>query len=158
MPRGSCTGLADLGNESCVAAVGCKRGWGIVDMTEPIRSEDIEGRFATAWVGGVVPGGIHCGSLYCKDGEGFGCLNSPLLGGVAAAMECLKGPWIIGIDFNMTPAELEESGWLEKVGGIVLAPALLEPDDRVIDYFVVAERLWPLVHPVYRIEERFERR
>ena len=61
--------LTELGYESCGAAVGCKRGWGIVDMTAPIRTEGMEGRFSIARVGGIVPGGVHCGSLYCKDAK-----------------------------------------------------------------------------------------
>ena len=46
----------------------------------------------------------------------------------------MKGPWIIGGDFNMTPSELEDSGWLETVKGVVVAPAPIDDDDRAIDF------------------------
>ena len=62
---------------------------------------------------------------------------------MAAVLECFKGAWIIGCDFNVTPVELEDNGWL-------VEPAPIEAGDRAIHYFAVAE--W-LVHVVYRIED-----
>ena len=59
-------------------------------------------------------------------------------------------PFIIGADWNMTPDEPEESGWLRQVRVAVKVPAEVAVTctsgrGRIIDYFVVSRDFEPLV-------------
>ena len=48
--------------------------------------------------------------------------NLDLLDTVSCTLSGLKGPWCIGGDFNCTPAQLIDTGWLAKVGGVIHYP------------------------------------
>ena len=62
--------------------------------------------------------GIHCGSAYLFSEGGIAAKwNLDLLDTMAFTISGLVGPWIIGGEWNCTPAELEAAGWLETVGG-----------------------------------------
>ena len=39
------------------------------------------------------------------------------------AISKLEGPWILAGDFNLEPEVFEKSGWLDMVGGVVVAPS-----------------------------------
>jgi len=60
----------------------------------------------------------------------------------------LRGPWILGGDWQCTPDELREAGWLKIVKGVIYAPTAPTCGDRILDYFVVSEGLsqaWAIV-------------
>ena len=63
------------------------------------------------------------------------------------------GPRILSGDFNCTPAELERTGWLELVDGVVHAPTTATSCSRVIDFFVVARRFSHAVKGVDVVED-----
>ena len=48
--------------------------------------------------------------------------NLDLLHKIASVVSQLGGPWLIGCDWNFTPAELIATGWLMLVGGAAVAP------------------------------------
>ena len=82
-------------------------------------------------VGAMCRGGVHTGSLYLNDTwitEGVPNLsihakqNLDLLESVAFTLSTIKGPWIIGADWNCTPEELRATNWLTKVGAVICAP------------------------------------
>ena len=50
----------------------------------------------------------------------------------------VKGPWVRAADFNCTPQQLEEIGWLELVNGRIVSPNHPTCKKRVIDFFVVS--------------------
>ena len=58
---------------------------------------------------------------------------------LAAVIKSFKGLWILGADFNCTPQQLEETGWLKLVGGVIVAPKMATCKGRTIDFFVVAK-------------------
>ncbi len=60
--------------------------------------------------GGLCPGGVHLVCVYLYDGEGLSRRNMDLLQELAFVITHLRGPWLCGGDFNMTPTQLEESG------------------------------------------------
>ena len=48
-------------------------------------------------------------------------------------------------DFNCTPQQLEETGWLRLVQGKIVAPLLPTCKSRVIDFFVVSNNMSEMV-------------
>ena len=68
-----------------------------------------------------------------------------MLESVATTLLGVKGPWFIGMDTNFTPAELEETGWLKKVGGVVHCPTDATCNGQVYDYFVTSASMTSLV-------------
>ena len=98
------------------------------------------------WVKGVFRGGLCCGSVYGKVGEGIGPVNKQLLTDLQIALGNIRGrPWVLMGDWNITPDELAKSGWLEKVGGRIVHPGKATSHagkgERIIDYFVVSASL-----------------
>ena len=57
----------------------------------------------------------------------------------------LKGPWVLAADFNCTPQQLEDTGWLKLVNGRIVAPGLPTCKNRTIDSFVVSNNLAGMV-------------
>ena len=103
--------------------------------------------------GAVCKGGIHFGSCYLQCNWHVAehrTFNLDLLQNVAAVVATLKGPWIIGGDWQCPPEELRSTGWLKTVKGVIYAPKAptCGDGDRIIDYFVVSEDLaqsWAIV-------------
>ncbi len=112
------------------------------------------GRFDAKRVGAVCRGGVHIITLWLHDSVGIAAKkNLDLLQSVAAYIAALRGPWLIGADWNGTPSELAATGWLNLVGGAVAAPALPTCNGRVYDYFVVARSFSHAVHSVVRVSD-----
>ena len=86
-------------------------------------------------------GGVHCGSPYLYSMKGKGGVqaqcNLDMLDSMAFTLNGLVGPWILGGDWNCTPQELADTGWLQKVGGTVHAPDTATCNDSTYDFFVV---------------------
>ena len=66
--------------------------------------------------------------------EGASEENLALLQRLAAAIKTLKIPWVIGGDFNMTPAALRATNWPQVVKGTVVAPAAPTCAQSVYDF------------------------
>jgi hypothetical protein len=64
--------------------------------------------------------------------------NLDWLQAAAGVLSTLKGTWVLAADFNCTPQQLEETGWLRLVQGKIVAPQLATCHKRVIDFFVVS--------------------
>ena len=100
-------------------------------------------------IGAVCKGGIHFGSCYLHcNWEHNRAFNLDLLQCISAMTATLRGPWILGGDWQCTPDELRSTGWLRIVKGVIYAPEAPTCGDRVIDYFVVSESLaqaWAIV-------------
>ena len=110
-------------------------------------------RIGAAWVGAVVKGGVHNFSLYLKDGEGMSDTNAAVLTQLAAAIAAVRGPWIVGGDWNMTPQALMESNWPKIVRGHVHAPTLPTCNDSTYDFFLVSHHLNDAVAGVTRLSD-----
>jgi len=123
------------------------------------------GRIAGAWFGGYARGGVTIFSVYLVVGAGLRFAGSPLenpnwrlLGALQRATAACGTPWAIGGDWNLSPSELEDSGWVRLVRGALFAPdeaTCLPPpslaDQRAgstTDYWAVDRRLASLVDKV----------
>ena len=58
-------------------------------------------------------------TIYLKDSEGLSETNVLLLEETVVALNALKGPWIVGGDWNINPDLLRSSEWLDMVGGVL---------------------------------------
>ena len=108
------------GGRSAGAAVATRNyiGMSVPGAVEASQSLHAKGHFVMRRVAAMGKGGVHCGSAYFYSGVGIAAkCNLDLLDTMAFTISGLVGPWIIGDDWNCTPADLEATGWLKKVGG-----------------------------------------
>ena len=86
-----------------------------------------QGHFKLQRVAAAGKGGIHFGSLYCVSMQGQGGIqakcNLDFLETMGFTLSSLVGPFCLGGDWNCTPAELRETGWLKKIGATIFAPS-----------------------------------
>ena len=73
------------------------------------------GRIVVADVNGVLKGGFFFVSAYLHAGAGMSGDNLSLLGDLGEWLSAAPRPWILGMDANLTPQRLSESGWLQQV-------------------------------------------
>ena len=72
-----------------------------------------------------------------------------MLDTVAITLAGLKGPWCIGGDWNCSPSQLGDAGWLKKVGGVVHYPTDATTNKgKTFDFFVTSISFSPLVASV----------
>eukprot|EP00974_Lingulodinium_polyedra_P083701 8103521-Lingulodinium_polyedra.AAC.1 len=62
-------------------------------------------------------------AAYLTTGEGASGSNIRKLSQIVAAVKANGLPFIIMADWNMTPAELAASGFVEEIQGVTLVPA-----------------------------------
>ena len=67
--------------------------------------------------------------------------NLAILDNVAEVLKLVKGPWIIGSDFNTTPKELAETGFLDLVQGVAHYPDDATCGTKTYDFFIVRKAL-----------------
>ena len=139
------------GQASGGVAVMARRGIGICPHS--VVKEDCQYRQGFVHINGCCPGGIHCGSVWMKDSQGLSDTNLQLLASLASSIGRLRGPWLLGGDWNMAPSTLQSSGWLSIVDGVVVATALPTCNSSVYDYFVVSRGLLPAVVGIQRIDD-----
>ena len=73
----------------------------------------LHGRLQIKWTGAVCPGGFCLGSPYLVSGIGVKAKrNEEFLHMIAAVLSTLNGKWILAGDFNCTPEQLADTGWL----------------------------------------------
>ena len=107
------------GGRSAGTAVAARNyiGMSMPEAVETTQELHAKGHFAMRRVAAMGKGGVHCGSAYLFSEGGIAAKwNLDLLDTMAFTISGLIGPWIIGGDWNCTPAELEATGWLKKVG------------------------------------------
>jgi exonuclease III len=110
-------------------------------------------RIGGAWISAVVKGGIHVFSVYLKDGQDLSETNAAILTQLAAAIGSVRGPWVVGGDWNMTPQTLKASNWPATVKGHICAPSEPTCFDNTYDFFVVSDSLSGAVVDVKRISD-----
>ena len=110
-------------------------------------------RLHIAWASIAIKGGLHLGSLWLRDSEGLSAANLLILQEVAVVLKQISGPWVIGGDWNLTPAVLRSTSWLNMVGGMIVAPNEATCNGSVYDFFVVSKGLAPAVAGVQRLED-----
>ena len=140
---------ADKCSGGCVVAV--RRGNGIVP--HEIVKHGFRHRFHIAWVATILKGGLHLGSVWLRDSEGLSPENLLILQEVAAVISQVRGPWILGGDWNLTPQTLQTTNWLQMVGGVIVAPSSPTCHASTYDFFVVCKGLESSVAGVQRIDD-----
>ena len=124
------------------------------DLQKDLSPPCAQGRLTAAWVDGILHGGILVLSIYLFDSEGLSDRNVELIEKAGQAVITHGGPWVIGGDFNMTPAELSGVHHLiRRMRGTVVAPntptCSTSSTGRVIDFFLVDERILGVVQGVF---------
>ncbi len=100
---------------------------------------DLSARVHVRWMGGVVRGGLHLLTAWPHHTEGATERNIDILDQLARVIDSVKGPWLVGADWNITPEALLATGWLDLVDGVVVAPMGTTCNSSCIDYFVVSK-------------------
>ena len=98
-------------------------------------------------------GGVHFISVYMKDGGRVSDTNQAVLTELAALVGSIRGPWVIGGDWNFTPQQLRDTNWLQIVNGVIKAPARDTCNGKVYDFFVVHSSLDEAVVGTVRVED-----
>jgi len=142
---------ADKASGGCVVAV--KKGAGIEPHPDSLVKDGFAHRAKFAWVSGFCSGGLHCGSVYLCDGVGLNDTNLEILQEIAGALKVLRGPWILGGDWNLTPSVLAGSKWLDMIGGMIVAPDAPTCHSSTYDFFVIDRRLHSSVAGVARMND-----
>ena len=102
------------------------------------------GRFQLQHVGAVCKGGLRLGLIYLVDLIGPAApMNLAVLDKAAEALSTVKGPWIIGGDFNSTPEEGAQTGFLNLVQGVAHYPNEPTCGTKTYDFLVVSKQLSP---------------
>eukprot|EP00973_Karenia_brevis_P061226 8512703-Karenia_brevis.AAC.1 len=108
---------ADRASGGC--AIASKLGIGITPHSH-VR-DGFSHRIHMTWIAGVLRGGIHFASVWLRDSEGLTAENLAILEEIACAIGKLRGPWIIGGDWNIDPDVLRSTNWLRVIGGVIVA-------------------------------------
>ena len=132
-------------------AVASRKGLGHIPCHNAIK-EEYRHRIGAAWLGAVQKGGVHFVTVYLKDGEGISQTNQAILTELAAYLGTIRGPWIVGGDWNVTPQQLQSASWDSIVKGSIKQPAGPTCNGKVYDYFVVSKSIEASVVAVTSLE------
>jgi len=134
-------------------AVCARNGIGSSPCTVELVPEIFQHRLAFAHVAGVSKGGMHAGSIWLRHTEGASEANLAILQVAANAIGLIKGPWVLGGDWNMSPEELRRTGFLGLVKAFIVAVPTPTCHASTYDYFVVPLFWRHAVFGVQRIDD-----
>ena len=144
------------GTAVCVrASVGvaeCKLSGEEACVIGPLGDVD-SGRNVSAHVWNCFRGGFKVVGGYLWTGEGLSERNIQVLDALRAQVIGVKGPWMIGADFNMGPEELE--AWANSIGGVIVRSSSVTCVGKQgvggseIDFFIIKAELVYTVERVY---------
>jgi len=99
--------------------------------------------------------GVGCGSIYLISGAGPNLPNIEILKSVAEYIRIVGIPFVLGGDWNMGPADLESTGFLQMVKGRIISTGqktyVSAGQESELDYFVVSEELYPFAKCCYKV-------
>jgi len=150
-PARRTSATAEFSSGGCV--VGAARGIGIRGHPDWSIADGFEHRFKLAWIGAILRGGLHAGSVYLQDSVGLNDVNLAVLQEVAVVLKQLRGPWVLAGDWNINPDLLRSSAWLDVVGGVLVAPQTPTCHGSTYDFFVVSQDLASSVVAVARVDD-----
>ncbi len=134
-------------------AVLVRKGSGIKGNSIEAIKTQFQHRMCVSWIDAVFKGGVHCISIWLKDSEGMSATNKAILEELAVVIGGLKGPWVVGGDWNLTPDILMASNWPAMVGGRVRATTLATCHSSVYDFFVIDKSIDFAVAGVQRLSD-----
>lgn len=140
------------GRASGGMAVGVRKGYGLSPHSDMIKKA-LRHRIHFCKASIIFRGGINLGSIWLRDSEGLTEANLNILAEAAVAIGQLKGPWIIGGDWNITPALLQSTKWLDIVKGAIVAVKAATCNGATYDYFVVAKQLLSSIRGAQRLDD-----
>ena len=148
--------VTQLGGHSAGTAVAVRSFIGMSESIAVTASKHLHahGHFSMKRVSAMGKGGVHCGAPYPHSMVGNGGSRPSATSTSSTpsrSLSGLVGPWILGGDWNCTPAELEATGWLQKVGGVIHGPSVPTCNESVYDLFVVAAAISDQVHSCHVI-------
>ena len=138
---------------SAGAAVAVRSHIGHSDPVKMPWHEELNSRVRVSWINAVCSGGFFLVSLYLWHSEGMSQRNLSLLQHLAWVLKRLRGPWIIGADWNLTPDVLRASGWLQLVKGFIRCTGMATCHASEYDFFVVSSGFDPMVVGVFLIND-----
>ena len=85
---------------------------------------------------GVCGRGVALGNVYLETGGVMSRTSWDVLCAVGRRLAQLRWPFVVGGDWNLEPGVLQSSGWLDMIGGAVLAPlgGTCLPAESTLDY------------------------
>ena len=139
---GTCGGVGAL--TPSFRGLGSAPGWQDLD--------EVQGRVSCfLWNGGGVPGGLVVASVYLECGVGMNETNWAIIHHLAVELQTMGRPFLIGGDFQMTPAELEAEGVLNVLRGVEVICSTgagtchSKGSWSNIDFFLISRELVPRV-------------
>ena len=69
-------------------------------------------------------------SVYLWTGESLVERNAALLQRLSLLLKSIKWPWVVGGDWNVDAAALQQAGWPGKLGCQLFAPTLATCNDK----------------------------
>eukprot|EP00971_Amphidinium_carterae_P336082 6472238-Amphidinium_carterae.3 len=115
----------------------------------------LDGRVCAAKFNLGVPGGVTIISVYLTPGATMEVTRNELHA-LLHMVRRTEGPWIVCGDWNQAPHQLREWRFAEAAGGELhhtSLPTCTAGVGRVLDYFLIAHELSPLVLSLERIED-----
>ncbi len=132
-------------------AVLVRKGSGLRDITKQLIKEMFQHRICVAWIDAVVKGGRD--PPPAQRPRGLSQANVAFLEQLAIAIGTLRGPWIVGGDWNITPTTLGTSSWTRIVNGTIVATPLVTCNNSTYDFLVVRKALAHAVAGVQKIDD-----
>ena len=103
------------------------------------------GRLMAGWSPLAMAGGCMVINSYWWCGEGLSIRNLSLMDAIKDLVTFYAQPYVLGADFNLEPALLEETGWLKDIGGVLIHTGEVTCTGTGagsnFDYFVVAQSI-----------------
>ena len=131
----------DNGSTSAGVGVAVRTHIGLGEDADAQAPAEWHSRIAIRWMGGYSKGGIHLISTYLWHSEGLSPRNLDLLEVAAKIIRGLRGPWLMGGDFNVAPQILRTCGWLELVGAEIRGTGQSTCKGKENDYFILPRPL-----------------
>ena len=93
----------------------CRKHIGMsVSCEEADLPRTLQGRFMVKHIGAMCKGGFHLASGYLHSSLGIKHKkNLDWLQDASVVLKTLHGPWVLAADFNATPEQLTDTGWLK---------------------------------------------
>ena len=114
-------------------------------------AEDVEkrhpGRIRMAHWAGITKGGVVVASVYCYTGADAETRNADLLHLVARQLVAVRLPFVLGGDWNQSPADVARTGFPQRLKAFIAvageATYVSGGPMTELDFFVVSEALRP---------------
>ena len=100
-------------------------------------------------------------AAYLRPSQGLSRENLERLRNIGVVARQLGPRWLIYADWNLTPALLRESGWLEEIDAVIVSPQDTETTSRkgsgaLYDYVVCSRETLPMISSLTTLPARWQ--